>query len=110
MTYQEQLKDPSWQEKRNIILSRDNYTCQNCENDSYHDKTSSGLVVSNSLDFVGKTHFGVEKWRFLVWDLQDNMLFRGSTNNPIFSTDKSYICYYRNRLVNGFKPSVLGLK
>lgn len=39
------------------------------------------LVVSNSLDFLGKTHFALEKWRFLVFNLDDNLLFRGSTNN-----------------------------
>jgi 5-methylcytosine-specific restriction endonuclease McrA len=29
-TYQEKLKDPRWQKKRLVILSRDNFTCLFC--------------------------------------------------------------------------------
>lgn len=31
--YSELLKNPFWQKKRNAILERDNYTCQNCNDE-----------------------------------------------------------------------------
>lgn len=30
MTYSEKLRDPRWQNKRALILERDNFTCQDC--------------------------------------------------------------------------------
>lgn len=30
-TYGEKLKDPRWQQKKNKILERDEYTCQHCK-------------------------------------------------------------------------------
>lgn len=32
LTYEEKLKSPKWQRKRNFILNRDNYTCKSCGN------------------------------------------------------------------------------
>ena len=112
MSYQEQLKDPRWQEKRKIILSRDNYTCQKCNNESYRRKNVlKGLVISNSLNFRSNNHFALDKWRFLVWNFRDNELFRGSTDSSNFSSEKSYICFYCIERVEGLlKFQVLGLK
>lgn len=46
MTYSEKLKDPRWQKKRLEILSRDEFTCQNC-----HD-TKSTLHVHHKNYFA----------------------------------------------------------
>lgn len=111
MTYNEQLLDDRWLQKRSEILSRDNYSCQKCDNESYRNNVSIGLVVSNSLDFIGQTHFALGKWRFLVWNLLDNTVFRGGVDDSVFSPEKSYVCYYHHDFVNGlWRNLILGLK
>src|SRR5690606_36998978 len=112
MDYQEQLKDYRWKEKRNKILLRDNYTCQECDNKSFLNKSIlTGLVISNDLNFLPKNHFGGEKWSFLIWNFRDNELFRGSTDNLVFSTNKSFICFYSKETIKSLsKNQLIGLK
>jgi len=63
MTYKEQLKDRRWQIKRNKILERDNYTCQNkaCG----HRGNTSVLLEVHHLDYIND---------FKAWEYPDDML------------------------------------
>jgi hypothetical protein len=56
MTYLEKLRDPRWQKKRLEIMSRDNFSCQICED------TKSTLNVHHRMYFPGKEPWEYEDW------------------------------------------------
>ena len=45
MTYKEQLQDERWKEKRSQVLHRDNFTCQNCNNNKIYALANHGIIV-----------------------------------------------------------------
>lgn len=47
MTYEEQLNSLEWKNKRDIILERDGYKCQNCLNKIYIEKYSLAILMGS---------------------------------------------------------------
>ena len=56
MTYQEQLNDPRWIEKKTRILERDNYKCRYCRND------------------LGQMHVHHMRYKGMAWEAPDYWL------------------------------------
>ena len=63
MTYKEQLKDRRWQIKRNKILERDKYTCQN--KNCNHREDNSVFLEVHHLEYMGD---------YKAWEYPDDML------------------------------------
>lgn len=65
MTYLEQLNSNNWLKKRTIILDRDNYQCQNCNNHEYTLHFQQGIGLFNR-EFGDNRVFQIKDTNILI--------------------------------------------
>jgi len=108
MTYQEQLLDTRWLEKRKTIIKRDAWKCQNCANESYKNRFAVGLIFSNNLPHgTSNSVFHKESFIINIWDFKVGKIQTAFIKNPAFSPNESYIAVYKE----GYKyAQLLALK
>ncbi len=108
MDYRTQLLDNLWKNKRTIIIQRDDFKCQNCRNESYKENYPYGLIFSNNLNLgVAQSVLINENYLVNIWDFKNNKIKVTFTNESIFSTQKSYIAFYKDEIRY---PKLLALK